>query len=101
MPAWALTILGVLFTWASSVVGYVMLSMGLSLVVYSGASALLDWIGAEVKARLQGAPAMAVDVLTTLQLDTCISILLSAYAIKLTMAGLDSVGRRAVHLRTS
>lgn len=90
MPVFLAAFLGGLISAASSIVGRVLLALGVGFVAYSGITATLDWLQAQVVANLQGLPGRVVQLLGVLQVDVSVSILFSAVAARLVLQGLTS-----------
>ena len=90
MPAFIAALLGGLVSVAGSIVGRVLLALGIGYVAYSGVSALLDALKAQVVSTLQGAPSTVVQIMSLLKVDVSLSILFSALAARLILKGLTS-----------
>lgn len=88
MPVFLAALLGGLLSACTSLVGRVLVALGISYVTYTGVDVLLGWITDEFQARVTGAPLVATQVLGLLQVDTCFSILMSALAARLVIKGL-------------
>jgi hypothetical protein len=89
MPIFLAALLGGFVSSLGSIVGRVLISLGLGFVTYSGFSVLLDWIKAEVFARLLGVDQMAIAIFSLLQIDSAINILFSAIAIRFVIQGVS------------
>lgn len=83
-------LLGGLVQIAGTLVGKVLLSLGIGFVVYSGIDAALDTIKDLAFDSLAGVasfgPAL-VELVGVLQIGTCLNIVFSAYAARLVLAG--------------
>lgn len=90
MPLFLASLLGGLISVAGTVAGRVMIALGFQLVVFTGLDLSLDWIEARVVAELGGLPAQALGVLSTLQVDTAVTIILSAISARLVLKGLTN-----------
>jgi hypothetical protein len=90
MPLFLASLLGGLVGVAGSLVGRVLLGLGIGYVAYSGVQALVDALKAQVISTLQGAPAVVVTIMSILKVDVCLSILFSALAARLILKGLTS-----------
>jgi hypothetical protein len=101
VPLWIAALLGGLVQAVGTLVGRVLVSLGLGLVVYSGLDTSLSWLGAETMARLSSVSSLgstAVALLGVLQVGTCVNILLSALSVRLVLRGLTSgTVKRWVH----
>lgn len=75
-----------------TLVGKVLVSLGIGFVTFSGVTALLTWAKNTFLAGVGGLPADAVGILYTAKVDVCVSMLLSALTIRLTLAGLSAGG---------
>lgn len=90
MPFWLAALLGGLLQITGSLVGRVLVSLGFSLVVFSGVDTSIEWARDFLLARVSGLPANAVAVASAMKLGVCISILSSALAARLLLSGLSS-----------
>ena len=87
---WWAAILGGLVTVAGSIVGRVLLALGIGYVSYTGLSTGLEFLHAQVVTGLTGLSARSVQVLGLLKVDVCISILFSALTARMVLNGLTS-----------
>lgn len=90
MPLFVAALIGGLIQAAGSMVGRVLLSLGIGYVTFSGVSVLLTALKAQAINNLSGLPAMAVQVLSLLKIDVCLNITFSALAARLILKGLTS-----------
>jgi hypothetical protein len=90
MPLFLAALLGGLVQAAGSLVGRVLIALGIGYVSYTGISVLLDWIKAQAISYLTGAPATVVAIMGLLKIDVALSILFSAMAARLVLQGLTS-----------
>ena len=90
MPLFLASLLGGLVTVAGSIVGRVLIALSIGYVSYSGLSALLDALRGQVIGYLTGAPAQVVAIMGLLKVDVALSVVFSAYAARLILAGLTS-----------
>lgn len=90
MPLFLAALLGGLVQSASSIAGRVLIALGIGYVSYTGITALLDWIKAQVVAYLVGAPSTIVSIMGLLKIDVAVSIIFSALAARLVLQGLTS-----------
>lgn len=101
MPAFVMMIGGLLVQIAGTLVGQVLLSIGIGFATYTGVSASLEWAKAEfISGFTSGSlPAGVVGLLALLKVGTCVSMLFSALTIRLTLSGLSAGGtlHRMVH----
>ena len=85
---WFSALLGGLVEIAGTIVGKVLLSLGIGYVAYSGVDTSLGWCKALFLSGVSGMPADAIGLAGTMKVGVCVSMLLSALAIRLTLAGL-------------
>lgn len=90
MPLFLAALLGGLVQAASSIVGRVLIALGIGYVSYTGINALLGWIKSQVIASLVGAPGTVVAIMGLLKIDVAVSIIFSALAARLVLQGLTS-----------
>lgn len=90
MPIFLAALLGGLATAAGSIVGRVLIALGISYVTYSGLSVLFDWIKAEIFSNLMGINSTVLGIIGTLQVDTAVNIIFSAIAARFVVAGISS-----------
>lgn len=88
MPIFLAALLGGFVTALGSMVGRVLISLGLGFVTYQGFTVLLDFIKNRVFSELLGVDSMAVQVFSALNIDSAINVLFSAFAVRLVIAGL-------------
>lgn len=93
MPLLIASILGGLLQIAGSLVGRVLLSLGMSFVVYNGINIGFDLLKNAVVANMQGMGADVVNFMAWLWVDRALSLIMSAYsaALALKMAGGTSI----------
>lgn len=96
MPIFLASILGALSGAAGSLVGRVLVSLGLGYVTFSGINTLLDFAKNQLVGALTGLPADAVGLLTTMRVGVCISMVFSALLMRLALNGLTSVASGSV-----
>lgn len=90
MPIFIAALLGGLVSAAASLTGRVLIALGIGYVSYTGISAGLGTLEAQVIANLQALPAQWITIAHLLQVDTSVSIMFSAVAARLVLAGLTS-----------
>lgn len=88
MPIFLAALLGGLVSASGSIVGRVLLSIGMGFVCYTGFSILFDWIRDAVFDKLLGLDPFLMQVLAMLEIDAAVSILFSAFLTRLLMSGL-------------
>ncbi len=90
MPVFLAALLGGLVQATTSIVGRVMVALGLGFVSYTGIDALLVNIKSMIITNLATLPPQALQVASTLKVGVAISIITSAYLVRLIFAGLSS-----------
>lgn len=88
MPIFLAALLGGLVSAAGSVVGRVLIALGIGYVTYSGLNVLFGWIKDAVFVHLVGLNPTVLGILGTLQVDVAINILFSAIAARFVVAGI-------------
>jgi hypothetical protein len=88
MPLIVAAIGGMLLSLVGSLVGRVLVALGIGVVSYMGFSAGLDWMKSQAISSLQGLPADAVGMLSIMKVGVCISIVSSALMARLVLSGL-------------
>ena len=73
-------ILGGLLQIATSLVGRVLLALGIGFVTYSGFQVGIDWLLNEIKANMSALPSEVVSFLAWVWMDKAISMVFAAYA---------------------
>jgi len=90
MPVFIAMIIGGLIQAAGSIVGRVLISLGIGFVAYEGISAGLDSLKAQAMSHLSVLPAALLGVLGVLKVGTAINIVFAAYTARLILAGMMS-----------
>lgn len=88
MPLMIGWILGGLVSVAGTLVGKVLLSLGIGYAIYSGVDTSMAWAKAEFLSGVAGMPAKAIAMAGMLKVGVCVSLLLSALTTRLVMGGL-------------
>lgn len=88
MPLFIGALLGGLIQIAGTLVGRVLLSLGIGFVVFSGLDTSLDWVKSEIISSIGQSGSQALAAASALRLGTCISILISALSARLLLNGL-------------
>lgn len=93
MPILVASILGGLAQVAGSLVGRVLLALGISYVTFKGFGVATDFIKGQVQTSINSMPAEVVSLLGFLWVDKAISLVFSAWSacLALKLAGADSV----------
>lgn len=89
MPAFLYSLLGGFLSIAGSMVGRVLIALGISYVTYSGFDLSVSWLLAQIKSNFDGMGADTVAFLAWLWVDKAIGMIFSAYsaALVIKMAG--------------
>jgi len=90
MPVILLSLLGGLALVAGSIVGRVLIALGIGYVSYTGLSAWVGSVKDLILSNLYALPPEFIQVMSLVKLDTCISILFSAISVRLVLEGLSS-----------
>lgn len=90
MPAIIAALLGGLLSLTSSLVGRVLVALGIGAVTYTGISSALSYAKSQALAALGDAPAQLVQLLGFLGVGEFISIITSALLARLILNGLNS-----------
>ena len=90
MPLFIGALIGALIQAAGTLVGKVLLSLGIGYVTFTGVDTSITWARDQFFAGLSGMPSTALQLAGVLQVGTCVSIMTSALVVKLTLAGLTS-----------
>ncbi len=75
--------LGGLLTICGSMVGRVLIALGLSYVTYSGFNLGADWLFADIKSSMGAMPSEILSFLGWMWVDRALSMIFSAYAVAL------------------
>jgi hypothetical protein len=75
-----MSLLGGLLTICGSMVGRVLLALGLSYVTYTGFDTSINWLLDQIKSNFAAMPAQIVGFLTWLWVDKAISMVFAAYS---------------------
>lgn len=90
MPAFLAMLGGVLINITGSVVGQVLVSLGIGVVTYTGIDITLGWLKDEAVANIQLLDPAVVGMLGVLKVGQCISIVTSAMLARATVNGIQS-----------
>jgi len=99
MPAFLAALLGGLINSAGTIVGKVLISLGIGYVTYTGLSESLDWLQTQLSSSFSGLPPEALQVLSALKVGQALAIILSAMAGRLVLNGLNSSGLKKMVLK--
>lgn len=90
MPIFIAALLGGLVEAAGTLVGKVLISLGIGYAVFTGVDTSIAWAKDAVLAGIGGLPATAIQVAGLLKIGVCISMLFSAITMRLLLQGLTS-----------
>lgn len=90
MQIFIAALIGALVQAAGSLVGRVLLSLGIGYAAYSGIDTSIAWARDFAVAKISASHAQTVAAAGALKVGTCISIITSALVAKMTLAGLTS-----------
>lgn len=88
MPVFIAAIWGAFLRMVGSLVGRVLVALGISVVTYTGINASLDALKQQAIAAFSGLPPDLLGLLGVLKVGQCISIIMSATAARLLLNGL-------------
>ena len=85
---WWSALLGGLINIAGTLAGQALIALGISVVTYSGVDASLGWLKGNFVTAASGLPVEVVGMLALMKVGSCVSMVASAMAVKLSLAGL-------------
>ena len=99
MPVFIGALIGALVSAAGTIVGRVLVSLGLGYAVFQGLDASLAWAKAYVITKISATGAQTLAAAGALKVGVCISIIFSALTMRLILGGMQSGGvlRKLVH----
>lgn len=89
MPVFIAAIGGMLLNLVGSLVGRVLLALGLGVVTYTGMSASIDLLKGQAVAAFTGLPAEVLGMLSVMRVGQCISIVTSAILARMVVNGVS------------
>lgn len=90
MPVFLAALIGGFIQAAGTLVGKVLISLGMGYVVYSGLDTGLSWLGSQIQAAASGLGSEVVAIMGALKAGVICNILLSALSARLLLNGLTS-----------
>lgn len=90
MPVFIAAIGGMLINLVGTLVGRVLIALGISVITYTGISTTLDFLKAQAIGAFAGLPPEVFGLLGILRVGQCISIVTSAIAAKMVIDGVTS-----------
>lgn len=88
MPLFIAALWGALISMVGTLVGRVLVSLGIGYVSYTGLDILTTFAKNQFLAGMSGLPAQAVGLASTLKIGVCVSMLLSALVARLVLQGM-------------
>lgn len=88
MPLFLGALIGALIQAAGTLVGKVLISLGIGYATFTGVDASITWARDYALSSVAGVGGTTLQVLSTLKIGTCISILSSAFTARLLLNGL-------------
>lgn len=90
MPVFIGALIGALIDIAGTLVGKVLVSLGLGYAVFTGVDASIAWARDYTIASISGMGGVAVGIAATLKVGVFVSMVASAFVVRLTLVGLQS-----------
>ena len=90
MPVFLAALIGGLVSAAGSLVGRILIALGVSYVSYKGLDVLFSGIQAAIQSNISGLPSGVIGLMGILKIGTSINIIFSAIVVRLTLGGLTS-----------
>ncbi|KRB35538.1 DUF2523 domain-containing protein [Acidovorax sp. Root70] len=88
MPAFIAALMGALINIAGTLVGRVLIALGMSVVTFTGVSTTLTWAKSNAVSALSALPVEVVGMLSAMGVGEFLSILLSALTARMALQGL-------------
>lgn len=92
MPLIIAALWGALISIAGTLVGQVLLSLGIGYLTFTGVDLSIAWAKAQFLSGLTGIPAAAVGLAGVMKVGVCVSMLLSAVTARVTLSGMQAGG---------
>lgn len=90
MPAFLAMLGGALINITGSIVGQVLVALGIGVATYAGLDASLDWLKTQAVSNIQALDPAVVGMLGVLKVGECISIVTSAMLARAVINGVQS-----------
>jgi len=90
MPLIISMLIGALVRAVGTIVGKVLLSLGFGYVSYQGIQMALDWVKDGITQSILALPPDVISILSTLKFGQGIGVIMSAFAVRMTLDGLSS-----------
>ncbi len=88
MPLIVAAIGGMLINLVGTLVGRVLIALGISVITYSGLSITLDWMKSQALSAIGGLPADVIGMLAMMKVGVAISVVTSAILARQVLNGL-------------
>ncbi|WP_374676444.1 DUF2523 family protein [Ideonella sp.] len=89
MPVFIGALIGALIDIAGTLVGKVLVSLGIGYAVFSGVDASIAWARDYTLASISGMGSVAVGIAATMKIGVFVSMVSSAFVVRLTLLGLQ------------
>ncbi|ODS92291.1 MAG: cobalt ABC transporter permease [Comamonas sp. SCN 65-56] len=89
MPVFIAAIGGALISLVGTLVGRVLIALGISVVTFTGLSTSLDWMTAQAITAFSGLPAEMFSLIAYMKVGVCISIVTSAISARMLINGIS------------
>ena len=83
-------LLGGFLAIAPTLIGKILLALGIGVATYSGMDASLSWLKSSAVSALLGLPPSVVGMLSLMRVGSCISMVFSAILVKLALDGVTA-----------
>lgn len=83
-------LVGAFIAAAPTLVGQVLVGLGIAAVTYTGINTSIDWLKTSAVVALMGLPPEVVGMLSLMKVGSCISMIFSALLIRLALTGMTS-----------
>lgn len=90
LPAFIAMLWGALVSLTGSLVGRVLIALGISVITYQGMEASLEWLKSQAVASFSGAGGQVLGMLSLMKVGECISLIFSAMLTRQISQGLTS-----------
>lgn len=90
LPLLIPAIIGGVVSAVGTIVGRVLVSLGIGYVTFTGVDLTLTWARDQFVSSLSGLPAGAIAMMGVLKVGVCVSMLLSALTMRMVLQGLTS-----------
>lgn len=92
MPIFMAAFLGGVYNFLATAAGRILIALGISYVTYQGLDTGLDWIKLQALSNISAIGGTTFQIITILNVGEAISIVFSAYAARLVLAGITASG---------